>query len=108
MVQINTRRDKISAMLLLLLFLLPIITPLTHAFSNHEHLVCSDVTTHIHKLEKDCSICDFHITPFTYTSLKEVAEALDVNFKQFTSSYTFGFHSKSLFSRRQRGPPALS
>ena len=55
---------KISAVLLLVLFLLPIFTQVMHAFSDHDHPVCTDVTTHMHKLEKDCEISAFHYTPY--------------------------------------------
>ena len=108
MKQILKTRDKISAALMLFLFLFPIFTQVTHAFSDHDHPVCKEVTTHIHKLDKDCSISDFHYTTYIYTLTEINVLAKPVYFKHVNTAYKSSLYSKSCVSKGQRGPPSLS
>lgn len=49
-----------------LALLFPIAIQSIHALDGHEHLVCNDFTTHLHKKQLDCSICDFHFSIFDF------------------------------------------
>ncbi|EDM42889.1 hypothetical protein SCB49_11352 [unidentified eubacterium SCB49] len=100
-------RVKISAGLLLLLFMLPIFTQLSHAFSHHDHPVCTDTSIHIHKPEKDCSISDFqftafHFNLFNYTIPYEVKKitSLPSHYKALTAVETS-------YNYLLRGPPGF-
>ena len=99
---------RISAMMLLILLMLPLFTEAVHAFNDHEHPICTDVTTHLHEQETDCSICDFQHIPWTY-SLTEFSIENSVRlFNQTIKEYTNASHSTLLLTKGQRGPPALS
>jgi hypothetical protein len=104
----KTSRNKISAVFLLLLFSLPIFTQVSHVFSDHDHPICTDVTTHIHKTEKDCSICDFHFVPFSFNALAFSLESPATPASKQTSFYQQNLDSKLLLTHGQRGPPSAS
>lgn len=63
-------KSKISGFIIAAIFslalLLPTITQTVHALDGHQHEVCNDFSTHLHKKQLDCSICDFHFSIFDF------------------------------------------
>lgn len=88
--------------------LFPIVIKSIHTWDGHEHQVCNDFTSHIHKKQLDCSICDFHFSIFDFTP-QQLPEFL-VQFGYFKTQTIFRqsetIADASLFFLR--GPPLLS
>ncbi len=105
--QVSKIKIRISAVLLLLLFMLPIFTQLSHAFSHHEHPVCTDTTTHIHKLEKDCSISDFHFTAFNFSIFNYATPYEVIEFNHPISHYKPLTVLETSYNYLLRGPPGF-
>ena len=63
-------KSKIGGFIIATIFslalLLPIATQTVHALDGHKHDVCNDFSTHLHKKQLDCSICDFHFSIFDF------------------------------------------
>lgn len=57
----------ITATIFSVALLFPTAIQTVHAFDGHEHIVCHDLTSHLHKKQLDCSICDYHFTLFEFT-----------------------------------------
>lgn len=98
---------RISAVFMLALLLLPLVSEIAHSFEDHEHLTCTEATTHLHELEADCSICDFHFNAFTFTPLVQITSYEAKIFLQPN------FHPLQIITRDKsysyllRGPPQL-
>lgn len=88
--------------------LFPIVIQSIHAFDGHEHQVCNDYTSHIHKTQLDCSICDFHFYIFDFKPL-QIPEFIGItsNFKIQTE-----YHVSEIIADTPhfflRGPPLFS
>ena len=65
-------KTSISALGLLLLLLSPLCVQFSHLFEAHEHLVCTETTTHFHEAPIDCSLCDFQFQSFNFQPLKQL------------------------------------
>lgn len=98
-------RNRCISAFLLVLFLLPAIVQISHTFSDHDHPTCSVTTTHLHKLEKDCSISDFHFTAFNFTPLETIELFTSKNDITPNSNYTQSNAVLFSYSYLLRGPP---
>lgn len=88
--------------------LFPIAIQSAHAFDIHEHQECNDITTHFHKKQFDCSICDFHFQsfdfkPFQFPEFVAPTEQLELAKCYQRSEIFAGIHLFYL-----RGPPLFS
>lgn len=54
------------------LLLAPMAIELYHSVNTYHaaHEICVEQTTHVHQTPVDCSICDFHLSFFTYSFLE--------------------------------------
>ncbi len=107
MIQQRKIYDRITALFLLVLMLFPIVSEATHALGDHEHPICTDVTTHLHELEPDCSICDFHLTVFTFNVLEESITINEVSYLPIASHYTPSTSLENSHHYLLRGPPQI-
>jgi hypothetical protein len=85
--------------------LLPSAIQFAHTFEGHEHKACTEFSTHIHKKQLDCSICDFHFSIFNYTPQELPEFAVLDGFQKNETVYflpEFKLHSTHYFLR---GPP---
>lgn len=66
---------KHTALLSILILLLPTVVLTIHLFENHEHTVCTSTSEHhFHAQELDCSLAHYHLNTFTY----QTAESFSV------------------------------
>jgi len=107
MKQNNILIHKISALMMLMLLLLPIVSEAMHALGEHDHPTCEEVTTHLHELESECAICDFHFTAFTFTPLQQIVDTLVKKDTQRISSYASIVKINISFTYLLRGPPTI-
>jgi len=95
----------IGAIILMAALLFPVLLQFTHMFEDHDHKPCAEVSVHLHEKKIDCSICDFHITLFTYT----LNSYYELHIQQYNKLVTTAF----IASEKQavnhhfylRGPP---
>lgn len=91
---------------MMLSLLSPMAVQTIHAMDGHAHEICSDISTHIHKKDLDCSIDLFHFASFDFKPFDievgfdaiYVGTCPDISYSHFTS--------KTKFSNHLRGPPA--
>lgn len=88
--------------------LFPTAVQLAHSFEGHEHPVCTELGTHLHKAQLDCPIFDFHFSNFTF-SFQQLPQFLDVDGYQTVSTvYRLPKIIGRNFHYHLRGPPVLS
>ena len=99
---------NLLALLLFAALLLPTAVQFLHIFEAHEHINCSENTTHIHESITKCDICDFHLVSFNYDIasypdllLASIYVRADINFTSLQ------FHSFKLTNTQLRAPPNL-
>lgn len=64
--------------------MLPTCVEFSHLFENHEHEVCHEQTTHLHKDAPQCHSCDFYSSSFQYILPENYLLALE---KSIASSF---------------------
>lgn len=105
-------KSKIFGVLFATIFscavLLPIATQAFHAIDNHKHEVCHDFSTHFHKQQLDCSICDFHFSIFHFTPQTFQELIVFVSFYKVQDIVLFEESSTFLSHYYLRGPPRIS
>lgn len=97
-----------SVLLLIVIMLFPTIFQFAHAFEDHKQSKCNEVTTHIHELEVECSICDFQISTFNYSFINEIDFLLTKNHTIYADYYKSKKHNSIKLSFSLRGPPLFS
>ncbi len=96
-----------SALLFIIIMLLPTIIQFTHVFEEHEQTDCNVVTTHIHKHELECSTCDFNLNQNYYSSNQDYQDTFITYQKKVCYKlYNFKYYHQHL-SYSLRGPPEL-
>ena len=108
MQQNKNKSHSFAAYALLFLLLFPAGLQLAHTLGEHQHKTCTDYSTHIHELENDCSLCDFHFTPFTFELLPNFEVVSIKNNKVPTVTYTSIVGNYTYHSYFLRGPPHVS
>lgn len=100
---------NIASLLLVLALLLPTAIQFAHAFEGHQHVTCTDNTTHLHQSITKCEICSFHLSSFNYDivnypnlSLPEIHVKKDAN---LTALKPHGFITTNT---QLRAPPIFS
>ena len=100
---------NITALLLFVALMLPSAIQFIHMFEGHEHIACTEQTTHIHKSVVKCDICSFHLASFNY-GIVEYPELLlpkiPVNIKANFASLQY--HSFKITNTQLRAPPIFS
>lgn len=96
-----------SALLFIIILLLPTIVQFAHVFEEHEQTNCNEITTHFHEHELECSICDFNLNQ-NYSFVIQEFQFNNFSFKnRFTLElYNFKYYHQQL-SYSLRGPPEL-
>jgi len=100
---------NIAAVLLLLALILPTAIQFSHMIEGHEGVTCNNQTTHIHKSEKNCEVCAFHLAPIRY----DIATYPDLILTQISvkvsTIYTpLQLYFSTLTNKQLRGPPVFS
>lgn len=100
---------NLLALVLFAALLLPTAVQFFHILEGHEHITCSEKTTHIHKSVTTCDICDFHLVSFNYNIAKysnllvpKIPIRVDVSFTSLR------FHSFKITNTQLRAPPIFS
>ncbi|MEM5566227.1 hypothetical protein WNY78_13990 [Psychroserpens sp. AS72] len=100
---------SIATLILIVALALPTVVKFTHAFSHHNHDVCTDYSqTHLHNLDADCSFYNFKITNHYTFSIENYELYIPIKIKQITASQ---YQFLSDYQRLQfslRGPPIYS
>jgi len=102
--------SKITASIALtVIILFPLVTQFFHALEDHQHIICTDNSTHLHKSKTDCNICDFNYIPFIYKPLPAIANKTLIEFKvKNTNPYSYLYFSNFNLLKTLRGPPTYS
>lgn len=88
--------------------LFPTAIQTVHAFDGHEHQVCHDLTSHLHKKQLDCSICDYHFTISEFTPQKPIDFLAEIEFLKTPNFYRHTASITDLTHFYLRGPPLIS
>ncbi len=100
---------NIAALLLFVALMLPTAIQFIHMVGGHEHIVCTEQQTHIHKSKVKCEICSFHFTSFNYNIaeypdllLPKIPVKIEANFASLL------LHSFKKSNTKLRAPPIFS
>lgn len=100
---------NIAALLLFAVLMLPSAIPFIHIFHGHEHIACTEKTTHIHKSVVKCEICSFRFVSFNNDIAKypelllpKIPVKIEVNFASLQ------YHSFKITNTQLRAPPIFS
>ena len=100
-------KNTFFAILLTSILILPYLGSFSHLFEDHKHKTCSDSTTHIHAIDFDCDILDYHFTPqVNFSSTAFSSLALDNPMHAFSYLY-FRVISQKREKQLLRGPPQV-
>ncbi|MBK5212436.1 MAG: hypothetical protein JJE55_02095 [Flavobacteriaceae bacterium] len=88
--------------------LLPTAVKFAHTFEGHEHKACTESSTHIHKKQLDCSICDFHFSIFDFKPQEITEFALLNGFQKTKTVYLLPKFIQNTSHYFLRGPPQFS
>lgn len=91
-----------------LALLLPTVVQLAHTFEGHEHKACTNISTHLHEKQLDCSICDFHFSIFTFTPQELPEFVVYHSFNQTEIIYLLPEFTSKPAAYFLRGPPLFS
>ncbi|MDP2687155.1 MAG: hypothetical protein Q8O62_08030 [Aequorivita sp.] len=97
-----------SAAIFAFALLLPTTVQFAHAFESHEHKTCTELSTHIHEKQLDCSICDFHFSIFNFTPNELPEFAVLHSFKKAQTVYLLPEFKLNSTHYLLRGPPFFS
>ena len=100
---------KIAALLLFVALMLPTAIPFIHMLDGHEHIACSDYTTHVHKNVVKCEICSFNLATFNY-DLNEYRDLFrpKIPVKIEANFASLQYHSLKITNTQLRAPPIFS
>ncbi len=98
----------LAATIFSLALLLSTAVKVAHTFEGHEHRACTDLSTHLHEKQLDCSICDFHFSIFNFTPQQVAEFSVFHSFKSVDTFYLLPEFSNKTSHYFLRGPPALS
>jgi len=100
--------ELLAACLLTVALLLPTVLQFSHIFEDHEHVACTEASSHMHETPVDCSFQDYQISTFTFHPIKSI-NVPSVTIQAKTENFEQRFiTSTSLISNSLRGPPSLS
>lgn len=99
---------KITSIAFVLALLMPTMVQFAHALEGHEHKVCNNFSTHIHKTKLNCAVCDFHFSTFNYSPENLFAFNKIETFQKTEIEYFFTETTSSSFHYLLRGPPLFS
>lgn len=97
----------VGSIALACLVLLPTAVEFSHVFEKHEHVACSEVSTHLHEKEFDCSLCDFKISVYHFTPSTSFSDVTIQYYKELPFTSTSQKRSVELASYLLRGPPGI-
>jgi hypothetical protein len=105
----NQLGKNIAAVVLLLALILPTAIQFSHMVEGHEGVTCNDQSTHIHKSEKTCEVCAFHLTSIRY----DIAKYPDLLLTQISVKVSINYtplqlYFSTLTNNQLRGPPVFS
>ncbi len=100
---------NILALLLFTALMLPTTVQFFHMLEGHDHVACTEKSTHIHKTIHKCEICSFHFASFNYN----VAEYPDLLLtkapvKAEVNLDPLQLHSFKITNTQLRAPPIFS
>lgn len=105
----NQLGKNIAAVVLLVALILPTAIQFSHMVEGHEGVTCNDQSTHIHKSEKTCEVCAFHLTSIRY----DIAKYPDLLLTQISVKVSINYtplqlYFSTLTNNQLRGPPVFS
>ncbi len=96
---------NLSATIFSFALLFPTAVKFAHTFEGHEHKACTEFSTHIHKKQLDCSICDFHFSIFDFTPQELPEFAVLNSFQKTETVYLLPEFNLNTTHYFLRGPP---
>lgn len=98
----------LSALIFSLAVLMPMGVKTIHLFANHDHKVCVDGSTHLHKKQLECNIYDSHFSSFYFSPHPNFQLE---SFEPIQTSQTSYLWPEISFESRNyllRGPPSIA
>ena len=98
----------LGAIALVFALMLPTGVEFFHLFENHEHEVCYEQTTHLHKDAPECHTCDFYSSSFQYILPENYLSTLTLLPQNKEVAITVAsLFSRKLTSKQLRAPPSI-
>ena len=88
--------------------MLPTSVEFFHLFENHEHEVCHEQTTHLHKDAPECHSCDFYSSSFQYILPEKYVNTLIFATQSIKVTVPLvALFSKKITLKQLRAPPSI-
>jgi len=88
--------------------MLPTCVEFSHLFENHEHEVCFEQTTHLHKDAPECHSCDFYSSSFQYLLPENYVNTLVLPTQSIKVTVSVvALFSKKITLKQLRAPPSI-
>jgi len=88
--------------------MLPTCVEFSHLFENHEHEVCFEQTTHLHKDAPECHSCDFYSSSFQYLLPENYLNTLVLPTQSIKVTVSVvALFSKKITLKQLRAPPSI-
>jgi hypothetical protein len=107
LIQKNEISSRFIALLLIFALLIPAAIQFSHAFEDHHHEVCTEVTTHIHPEKIDCSLCDFQFSTFNFEVQNFEPLSISRPFLKLPIQEVSSLKNTKYGHSQQRGPPSF-
>ena len=96
-----------STTFLIFVLMLPYLGSFLHLFQGHDHKTCEISETHLHQIDVDCEILDYHF-PTVIEISNEILTSLDLSPQQKKTSFFYLGYSFSIDTiDLLRGPPSV-
>jgi len=101
--------NKILAILLFVVLILPSTIHFFHIFEGHDHSVNTEKRTNVHSSVSECKICDYQMASFNF----DVAKSLEISAPKLEVKATINLdalllHSFNITNTQLRAPPIFS
>lgn len=106
-IMIQEVKYRIYAGILGLLLLLPSCLQLGHVLEGHQHLGCTQNTTHLHELDHNCDVLAFDFSALSYTTLTPCVAVHTPIVEPTKFWYSDLFINRITSKNNSRGPPIL-
>lgn len=98
---------RVSAVAIVLCFLLPVAISTLHAAQGHDHSdrCAYSGETHVHESQLDCDLGDLHVVKVDFYAFAKAYIVLELQFFKVNNSKNRSLYTRNLESTKSRGPP---
>ena len=100
---------NITALLLFVALMLPSAIQFIHMFEGHDHVACTEQTTHLHETVVKCDVYNIHLASFNYDIVEYPNLSLPKIYVEKKVNFAFlQYHSFIINNTQLRAPPIFS